>query len=407
VKPGTPSGTDRHVTTTALRAVQRGIAEAAEFTPGDPRVASILSLCQRVLARLVMVREHAEPGDGVSVDDATAAAAASSDRATLTVTRLQSYLDRRFPDARLRVLTCTDIAGGRSKLSSLVTLAPNSALPSELILRRDNPGSAQNTSVRDEFPAIQALFRAGVAAPDALWLESDASALGAPFFVMRRSAGAAPGDYWSSATVPPVLCLELARALAKLHRVATTLVWPHAMTAAADCVHEMIHAFELRLHGDSVTDSQTLQRGYQWIQAHLQCITGASVPVHGDVHFANVLASGDQINCLIDWEFAHAGHPAEDLAFCRSYIERILPWNDFMNSYLAAGGYAVSESQLQYFHIWTYLRNLTLATTILQDIQAGKISDLQNIVIALDARPRLEAALADALQSELARPTLV
>jgi hypothetical protein len=42
----------------------------------------------------------------------------------------------------------------------------------------------------------------------------------------------------------------------------------------------------------------------------------------------------------------------------------------------------------------------------LQDIQAGKISDLQNIVIALDARPRLEAALANALQSEFARPAL-
>jgi aminoglycoside phosphotransferase (APT) family kinase protein len=392
----------------ALQAVHRGVTEAAELTPGDPRIASILSLCQRALARLVVAHDAAESG-GVN-----AAARSSSDgnaitvnAALLTAARLQTYLDRRFPATKLRVLTCADVAGGRSKLTSVVTLAPNTELPSELIVRRDNPGSAQNTSVCDEFPAIQALYRAGVAAPDALWLESDASALGAPFFVMRRSAGVAPGDYWSSSRVPPILCHELARTLAQLHQVATKTVWPLATTSAADCVRDMIHAFQLRLHDDSEASSPALQHGYQWMQAHRHCVTGASVPVHGDVHFANVLASDDQLNCLIDWEFAHAGHPAEDLAFCRSYIEHILPWNDFMNSYLAAGGYAVSESQLQYFHIWTYLRNLTLATTILQDIQAGTISDLQNIVIALDARPRLEAALADALQSELARPALV
>jgi aminoglycoside phosphotransferase (APT) family kinase protein len=396
------------LTTVALRAVQRGIAEAASLTPGDARIASVLSLCQRVLARLLTASDAVVLAEyNTAANHATADNTADADPTVLTAARLQTYLERRFPAANLRVLKCADVAGGRSKLTSLVTLAPNSALPVELIVRRDNPGSAQGTSVRDEFPTIQALFRAGVAAPDALWLESAANAPGAPFFVMRRSGGTAPGDYWSSAAVSPALCLELARTLAKLHCVATTTVWPQAMTSAADCVRDMMQASQLRLHSDSEASSHALQQGYRWILAHQHCISGPSVPVHGDVHFANVLASGDQINCLIDWEFAHAGHPAEDLAFCRSYIERILPWNEFLNCYLAAGGYAVSESQLQFFHIWTYLRNLTLATTILQDIQAGKISDLQNIVIAMDARPRLEAALENALRLELARPALV
>jgi aminoglycoside phosphotransferase (APT) family kinase protein len=149
--------------------------------------------------------------------------------------------------------------------------------------------------------------------------------------------------------------------------------------------------------GDHAGDA--LRRGYQWAYRELRCMDGASVPVHGDVHFGNTLADAEQLHCLIDWEFAHAGHAAEDLAFCRGHVERIVPWSEFMNRYLAAGGRPVSDAQLQYFQVWSYLRNLTLATSVLEDIRAGKVNDLQNMVIALDARPRLETLLLQALPS--------
>ena len=37
--------------------------------------------------------------------------------------------------------------------------------------------------------------------------------------------------------------------------------------------------------------------------------------VHGDFGPQNVLIAGDNISALLDWEFAHAGQPVEDLAW--------------------------------------------------------------------------------------------
>lgn len=60
--------------------------------------------------------------------------------------------------------------------------------------------------------------------------------------------------------------------------------------------------------------------------------------VHGDLSVQNLLAdpSSGRITGLIDWEFAHPGHPAEDLgkllratpgsAFLTSVIEAMTPW---------------------------------------------------------------------------------
>jgi aminoglycoside phosphotransferase (APT) family kinase protein len=44
--------------------------------------------------------------------------------------------------------------------------------------------------------------------------------------------------------------------------------------------------------------------------------THASTPVlvHGDLSPANILLRADGAPCLLDWEYAHRGHPDEDLA---------------------------------------------------------------------------------------------
>jgi aminoglycoside phosphotransferase (APT) family kinase protein len=124
------------------------------------------------------------------------------------------------------------------------------------------------------------------------------------------------------------------------------------------------------------------------------------VAVHGDAHFGNVLAEGDRLVCVTDWEFAHAGHPAEDLAFCRTSIESIMPWSEFLAEYRSAGGPEVSEPQLRFFRIWTYLRNFCFATLMRDRLAAGAPTDMQSLMIAVDAQPRLEALLLQALADE-------
>ncbi|MFN8193966.1 MAG: aminoglycoside phosphotransferase family protein [Nocardioidaceae bacterium] len=60
--------------------------------------------------------------------------------------------------------------------------------------------------------------------------------------------------------------------------------------------------------------------------------------VHGDLSSRNVLAdpTGGRLTGIVDWEFAHAGHPVEDLGkllrdgpgtpFARAAVESFVPW---------------------------------------------------------------------------------
>jgi len=329
--------------------------------------------------------------------------AADATAATLTTDAVQRYLQRRFPDQPPEVIACTEVPGGRSKVTLMLRLGATGSLPHELVLRCDRAGSAQATSVRDEFPVLRAMYEARAFAPEPLWLESDPEPLGSAFLAMRRMPGSSCGDYWSAGAAGPAHARSLAQALARIHGVEARAVWPRAPSSARESTAELVSGHETRWHEVLSAPSILLELGYAWLGQQLHVLTGASVVVHGDCHFANVLYDGERISCLTDWEFAHAGHPAEDLAFCRAYVERILPWAEFMEHYQASGGRQVSVAELGFFRVWTYLRNATLAARALPDVLAGRATDVHTVAIAVHARARLEASLAGVLAEELAR----
>ena len=147
----------------------------------------------------------------------------------------------------------------------------------------------------------------------------------------------------------------------------------------------------------------TRSQAFGWLRQHLPCIDGPTTAVHGDAHFANLLALDDKLVCLLDWEFAHPGHPADDLAYCRGYVETIMQWSDFLAHYRDHGGRPVTEEQLQFFAVWGYLRNITFGANMLRDFNAGKLHGIQHLAIALNTRARLEALLSKSVATALAR----
>jgi aminoglycoside phosphotransferase (APT) family kinase protein len=315
----------------------------------------------------------------------------------------QKYLDQRFAGG-VKIKNCHQIPGGRSKLTVLLSVEPNKHIPEDMVIRIDGPGSAINTTVLDEFPILDVMFKAGVAAPEPLWVEADSKHLGAPFLVMRRMPGAAAGDLWGAQKVAPAIGLALAEALASVHKASVTAIWPDAPLQARDAVRNMIATFENSWRdGGDVTHSLGMETAYNWLRRNLPCIDGATVAVHGDAHFANLLAENDKLVCLLDWEFTHPGHPADDLAYCRPYVETIMPWADFLAHYRDHGGRAVSEEQLRFFDVWGYLRNITFGANMLRDFADGKVHGIQNLAIALNTRAKLEALLSKTISAALAR----
>jgi aminoglycoside phosphotransferase (APT) family kinase protein len=165
----------------------------------------------------------------------------------------------------------------------------------------------------------------------------------------------------------------------------------------------MIATFEAGWRVGESTPSLAMELAYGWLKQHLYCIDGPTVAVHGDAHFANLLALDDRLVCLLDWEFTHPGHPADDLAYCRPYVETIMPWRDFLAHYRAHGGHEVSEAQLQFFAVWGYLRNITFGANMLRDFDAGKVHGIQNLAIALNTRAKIEALLSRTVAAALQR----
>jgi aminoglycoside phosphotransferase (APT) family kinase protein len=218
---------------------------------------------------------------------------------------------------------------------------------------------------------------------------------------MRCMPGSAPGDLWSAKDVSPALGMALAEVLAGVHAADPRKIWPRAPHDARTSVAQMIEDAERVWSVEGRVTSVTMQTAFCWLKQKLACIEGAATPIHGDAHFANVLAEGDNIVCLTDWEFAHAGHPAEDLAFCRPYIETIMRWDDFLNRYYASGGAEVNETQLRFFGIWGYLRNAVFAANALRRFPDADAHDIQTLYIALQARARVEAMLSEKLVEAL------
>jgi aminoglycoside phosphotransferase (APT) family kinase protein len=315
----------------------------------------------------------------------------------------QKYLDHRF-GGEVRITNCHQIPGGRSKLTVLLSVEPNKHIPEDMVMRIDGPGSAINTTVLDEFPILDAMFKAGVSAPEPLWVETNTKYLGAPFLVMRRMPGAAAGDLWGAQKVAPTIGLALAEALASVHKASVPAIWPDAPRDARDAVRNMIASFENSWRdGGDVTHSLGMETAYGWLRRNLPCIDGPTVAVHGDAHFANLLAENDKLVCLLDWEFTHPGHAADDLAYCRPYVETIMPWNDFLAHYRDHGGRAVTDEQLRFFDVWGYLRNITFGANMLRDFAGGKVHGIQNLAIALNTRAKLEALLSKTISAALAR----
>ena len=321
----------------------------------------------------------------------------------VTGERVDQYLQARFAGRNIRLRSCHQIPGGRSKLTVLLSVEPNADLPEEMVIRIDAPGSAIDTTVRDEFPILDVMYRKGIAAPEPLWVEPDSQHLGAPFLVMRRMPGAAAGDLWGAQKVSPAIGLALAEALAGIHQANVAAIWPEAPSAARDAVKQMLDRFEATWREGNSTPSIGMEGGYGWLRQHLHCIDGPTAAVHGDAHFANLLAQDDKLVCLLDWEFAHPGHPADDLAYCRPYVETIMPWGDFLAHYRKHGGPDVSEEQLRFFAVWGFLRNITFGANMLRDFHAGRLHGIQHLAIALNTRARIEALLSRSVADALAR----
>jgi aminoglycoside phosphotransferase (APT) family kinase protein len=105
---------------------------------------------------------------------------------------------------------------------------------------------------------------------------------------------------------------------------------------------------------------------------------GGPALVHGDIAPHNYLVSNGHVTGIVDWEFAHIGDPAEDLAYRREFFEQYMPWREFLEIYYGQGAAPVDERRLQMFAVWGFIRNASFGALGHREFQDGSNLDFAN-----------------------------
>jgi aminoglycoside phosphotransferase (APT) family kinase protein len=289
------------------------------------------------------------------------------------------------------------------KQTALFRLAPNKDLPSRLVLRRDLALSITGTTVVDEFPIIDRVFKLGLPVPQPILVEADRALLDGAFMIMVEIESATPaGTYFAEERklqprlMGPSFGKEVAALLAQLHRGTA-----HASGTAVDFNEQLKQHYNDWCAIDSPPLSLTMDLSYAWLLSHPLPPDRPQALVHGDIGSHNMMVRDGHLVSLLDWELAHEGDPAEDLAQCRMMLlPDTMPWPDFKREYLAAGGdpLACDDRAVAYYCIWTYLKHGLMNSTLRNVYLRGERDDMVAAIVAGHYYVRLMQYQARALQ---------
>jgi aminoglycoside phosphotransferase (APT) family kinase protein len=300
--------------------------------------------------------------------------------------RLEAFLAEKA-GADTHIVAARHLTGGASRDTWAVDVevegGPDAGRHA-LVLRRDLGGEIddQALSRAHEFRLLQAAHAAGVLAPRPRWLCTDTGVLGAAFFLMDRLEGESVGRRVvrepALAEARRALPRQMGEQLARVHALdfhATGLDFlpqPAAgLSPALDAVERL--ARQLERGGEP---HPALELALRWLRAHApEC--ASPVLVHGDFRVGNLMVGPAGLVGVFDWEFAHVGDPAEDLAWpcVRSWrfgrddlrLGGVGQPEEFFDAFVRAGGRPVEAAAV---HYWEVLGNFRWAVGCV--VQAGR-----------------------------------
>ncbi|GAB4357606.1 MAG: phosphotransferase family protein [Immundisolibacter sp.] len=279
---------------------------------------------------------------------------------------LSPWLAERFGPAT-RIADLRRLAGGASQQAWRVTVDAVGA--PALIVRRDLGGRMFATALgrADEYAVIELAHQTGVPVPEPYAYLPDIE--GKEAFVMACLEGETIGR--RIVREPRLqaarrrLAAQMGRALAAIHGIApekaTFLPGPAAGEGPA--------AYGLRLLEQELAAVDApypaLELGLAWLREHMPAET-APVLCHGDYRVGNVVVDEQGLVGVLDWEFAHRGHPGEDLTFGAIRAWRfgqahrryggVGDMADFLDAYNTARGSRFTERELYWFEVASNLK---------------------------------------------------
>lgn len=340
----------------------------------------------------------------VEVGQRTAGQDDSARQLRIDPVAVEGYFQRSV-NKTAKVSEFRQVVGGRSRQTALFTLEGDTGLPRKLVIQRDHPAGITPQGAREEFPVLQAAHRAGMKVPKPLLVEPSRDFIGAPFMVSEQVPGSILGPDYFQPPRSAKMALGLAEQLAILHRIpfddlAANLRHTLKVNDASgwrqelDAIRETWHRLT---HWPCISVSAALA----WMEANIDSVENHLSIVHNDTAFHNILGDAEEIAAVLDWELVHIGHPAEDLGYCRPFVEEMTSWDKFMAAYVAAGGEPMSQRQIDYFSLRANVHLTTLLQYGRSMFEGGKTSDINLAEAATSFMPKLMRRLGTILESVL------
>jgi aminoglycoside phosphotransferase (APT) family kinase protein len=233
-------------------------------------------------------------------------------------TRLAGWLSE-AAGAPVEILGTTLLSGGAIQQNWSVDVVRGGEAQ-HWVLRTDNAAVLSVSLPRPaEFALLRAAHEAGVTVPEPLFCCTDPGVTGAPFFVMRRVAGAAQGHRLVRQAGPTgnaTLAVALGRELARIHAIRPPRVELGFLSAPpADPALDFVARQRAALDA-----AGTPRPVLEWGLRHLERTAAPPEDVvlnHNDFRTGNFMAEGGRVTGVLDWEFAGWGDPHADLGwFC-------------------------------------------------------------------------------------------
>jgi aminoglycoside phosphotransferase (APT) family kinase protein len=263
---------------------------------------------------------------------------------------LETFLGACFQGSAC-IRSARHLTGGASRetwsLEVDVSDAPETGLKS-LVLRGDMGGTIQDEALsrEQEFRVLEAVHLAGVKVPRPRWLCLDPAVIGVPFFITDYLAGESVGRRVLKDTSLEAargrLPQQLGEQLAVIHSIdpikAGLAFLEPADSGASPARSALAHADrQLERLGEP---HPVLEWALRWLQAHAPNCERRLL-LHGDFRIGNVMVGPEGLRGVFDWEFAHVGDPAEDLA-----CPCVKSWR-FGNDALRLGGLGQLEEMIE------------------------------------------------------------
>jgi aminoglycoside phosphotransferase (APT) family kinase protein len=396
------SGTDETALNPDMQSIERIMAELFS-RPGFPAaraleadfIQALVSAEEDTIAKLdAQTLQGATDPYGQGQAGKAALKDAPAPKIVLTAELLTTYIrttDLFGPHAT--VTSLANILGGFNKHTTSFTIEC-AGKSEQLIMRRDAAPNPTGFSVADEYPLLTKLWQiGGLPIAEPLLLETDVTVAGAPFMITRRVEGSSTNNAWRA---DPAARLEfgrlLAGTLAKLHAIDIGKLLPEGaeIGSAYDRTAAEIDRWYRKWQGWRLGPNPAVEAAYAWMKANIPRSSHPPCLVHGDVGFHNMLILNGKLTALLDWEFSHIGDPMEDINYCRQFVEQVLPWDDFIAMYHAAGGVTFDPASETFFRLWPDLRNGSGCTGLLKEFLKNSQANLMLAVAGAQHARRYE-----------------